>query len=279
MQVIKKIGEMKRFSDELRGQGKTISFVPTMGALHEGHLSLMRKGREIGNVLVVSIFVNEIQFAAGEDFTRYPRDLEGDMGKMKEVGVDIVFAPAREDMYPTRFQTYVEVKALEAYLCGSHRAGHFRGVATVVLKLFNIVKPTFAFFGEKDYQQLKIIQKMVEDLNLDVEIIGMPLVRGKDGLALSSRNSYLSPIERKIAPSIPEALTEIKRKFERGYRDAKGLTELGKRILLKVGITSIDYVEICDPETLEGKETAESGDLVAVAVRVGNTRLIDNIRL
>src|SRR5919108_5437199 len=183
---------MQSLANEERRDGKRISLVPTMGALHEGHLDLISEARKIGDVLVVSIFVNPTQFGPNEDFTKYPRDLAGDLRKIESLGVDIVFTPTPEEMYPEGFQTYVEVEKLQEHLCGLFRPGHFRGVATVVLKLFNIIRPHVALFGEKDYQQLKIIQRMVKDLNLDVEVSGFPTVREKNGLALSSRNAYLS---------------------------------------------------------------------------------------
>jgi len=270
---------MQSLANEIRGKGKTVSFVPTMGALHDGHLNLIYEGRKKGDILVVSIFVNPTQFAPNEDLNEYPRNLDGDLEKIRGIGVDIVFTPTIEEMYPDGFQTYVEVKELEEQLCGRFRTGHFRGVATVVLKLFNIVKPHFALFGEKDYQQLKIIQRMVKDLNLEVTVIGYPTVRDKNGLALSSRNSYLSEDEKEKAVSVSRALRQIKREFDRGLRDSKTITLVGKNILKEVGIDKIDYLEICDPETLTPKELAEGGDLVAVAVRLGGARLIDNTRL
>ena len=279
MKVISTVKEMQTLANEARRQGRTISFVPTMGALHDGHLKLISEGRKIANLLVVSIFVNPTQFGPKEDLNKYPRDLERDIEKIAPIGVDIVFNPGVEEIYPTGFQTYVEVTELEGQLCGRFRPGHFRGVATVVLKLFNIVKPDFALFGEKDYQQLKIVRKMVEDLNLEVKIVGFPTVRDKDGLALSSRNSYLSPGERRRALSLYRALFEIRKEFQMGIRDSKEITEIGEKILKDVGITDIDYLEICDSETLEPKASAEVGDLVAVAVRLGGARLIDNTRL
>ncbi len=279
LKVINTVKEMQTLANEVRERGRTISFVPTMGALHDGHLKLISEGRKMADFLVVSIFVNPAQFGPNEDLNKYPRDLERDLEKMTPIGVDIVFNPRVEEIYPAGFQTYVEVEELEGQLCGRFRPGHFRGVATVVLKLFNIVKPDFALFGEKDYQQLKIIRKMVEDLNLEVKIVGFPTVRDKDGLALSSRNSYLSPGERRRALSLHRALLEIRREFQMGVRDSKKITETGEKILKEVGITDIDYLEICDPETLEPKASAEVGDLVAVAVRLGGARLIDNARL
>lgn len=279
MRIISSIREMQGLVNGVIRTGKRISLVPTMGALHEGHINLINEGRNRGDVLVVSIFVNPTQFGLSEDFTKYPRDLEGDLSKIEDLGVDIVFAPNLEEIYPEGFQTYVEVKELQEHLCGHFRPGHFRGVATVVLKLFNIVKPQVALFGEKDYQQLKIIQRMVKDLNLEVEVIGYPIVREKDGLALSSRNVYLLMNERNSASQVSKALREIKRKFDMGCRNTNLMVEFGKKILEETGINDIDYLEICDPETLESKELAGRGDLLAVAVRIKGTRLIDNIRL
>ncbi|HEY7535353.1 MAG TPA: pantoate--beta-alanine ligase [Thermodesulfobacteriota bacterium] len=279
MRIINGAREMQGIANDAIKNGKKISLVPTMGALHEGHINLISEGRIRGDILVVSIFVNPTQFGPDEDFRKYPRDLEGDLLKMGNLGVDIVFAPSLEEMYQEEFQTYVEVKELQEHLCGPSRPGHFRGVATVVLKLFNIVKPHIALFGEKDYQQLKIIQRMVKDLNLEVEVIAYPIIRDRDGLALSSRNAYLSTSEKKSAYSVPTALREIKKKFDMGCKNSKLMVEFGKKILEETGIENIDYLEICDSETLKSKELAESGNLVALAVRVGGTRLIDNIRL
>jgi pantoate--beta-alanine ligase len=279
VKLISAVKEMQGMASEVRIQGKIISFVPTMGALHDGHLRLISEGRRRGDILVVSIFVNPTQFSHNEDLNEYPRNLDGDLEKMKDLGVDVVFTPTKEEIYPEGFQTYVEVKVLQEYLCGIIRPEHFKGVATVVLKLFNIVKPHVALLGEKDDQQLKIIQRMVKDLNLEVEIKGFLIVRDKNGLALSSRNSYLSSDEKERAFSVSKALSEIKKEFDKGIRDTKTIIEAGEKTLREVGITNIEYLEICDPETLKRKELAEGGDLVAVAVRLGGARLIDNIRL
>lgn len=279
VKLITAVKEMQGIANEMRRQGKIIAFVPTMGALHDGHLKLISEGSAKGDVLVVSIFVNPAQFSPSEDLKKYPRNLAGDLEKLNEVGADVVFTPTAEEIYPEEFQTYVEVKELQEHLCGLFRPGHFSGVATVVLKLFNIVKPHIAFFGEKDYQQLKIIQRMVKDLNLEVEIIGFPIIRDENGLALSSRNSYLATDENKRVLSISRALREIKKEFDRGNRDTKAIIEIGEKTLRKVGINDIDYLEICNPETLKRKELAEGGDLVALAVRLGGARLIDNITL
>ncbi len=279
IRVVDKIKEMQSLSNSIRKEGHKISFVPTMGALHEGHLSLIRKAKEKGEFLVVSIFVNPTQFGPNEDFNKYTRDLEGDLGRIKEIGVDVVFFPDIDEIYPDGFETYVEVQELQKPLCGQFRPGHFKGVATVVLMLFNIVKPDIAIFGEKDYQQLKIIQKMARDLHLEIEIIGLPIVRENDGLALSSRNAYLSKKEREQAIALSKALGEIRQRFDQDQNDVSGLIHEGTEILNESLINDIDYLEIRDGNTLESKKEAKSGDLVAIAARVGQTRLIDNIKL
>ena len=263
----------------LKKEGKTIGLVPTMGYLHKGHISLMKCSKRDNDVTVVSIFVNPIQFGENEDFDKYPRDIERDLKICKDVGVDYIFNPQYKDMYPDGYSTYVEVKILTENLCGAFRKGHFKGVTTVVNKLFNIVKPNRAYFGKKDYQQLKVIQKMVKDLNMDIEIIGCPIVREKDGLAMSSRNKYLSSEERKSALSLSKALLEAKKRFLEGEKDSKVLKNLIVNIISSYPNTKIQYVEIVDPENLQSKEIVEKGDIIAIAVFVGRTRLIDNIEL
>lgn len=270
------IREMQEFSNGLRKEGKTIAFVPTMGALHDGHISLMREGKKHGDVLIASVFVNPAQFGRNEDFQGYMRDTDGDLKKMTAAGVDIAFFPHADEIYPPGYETYVEVTELEKPLCGRFRPGHFRGVATVVLKLFNIVKPNVAIFGEKDYQQLQIIKKMVRDLNLEVKIIGIPIVREENGLAMSSRNSYLSPEERKKAAYLSLALSEIKKRFDGGERDTSALVKEGYGVLGGASICDVDYFEIRDGATLRDKVIASPGDVAALAVRIGNARLIDN---
>jgi pantoate--beta-alanine ligase len=279
IRVVNGIGEMQALSNSLRRVGRTISFVPTMGALHEGHISLMKAGRKSGDVLVASVFVNPTQFAPGEDYDSYTRDTDGDLGKMTDAGVNIAFFPNAEAIYPPDFETYVEVTELEKPLCGRFRPGHFRGVATVVLKLFNIVKPHIALFGEKDYQQLQIVKKMVRDLNLDIEIRGMPIAREKSGLAMSSRNAYLTSEEREKAVSLSRTLLEIKKRFEGGEMDTRRLVRRGYEILRDASVSDVDYLEIRDGETLGEKASAARGDVAALAVRIGNARLIDNILL
>ncbi len=274
--LVEKVKEMQNLSDSMRCDGKKICFVPTMGYLHEGHLSLMRKGRELGDILVVSIFVNPIQFGPKEDYAVYPRDLERDLRLMEEIPVDVVFYPDVSEMYPEGFQTFVEVEKLSKPLCGKSRPGHFRGVTTVVTKLLNIVKPHVAIFGEKDYQQLKVIERMVKDLNIDVEIVGMPIVREKDGLAMSSRNTYLSEEERKRATSIYRALKKAKEAFISGEKNPRVLEDLVRKTIQG----DVEYAEVVDPETLEKiEDKIQENALIAVAVRIGKTRLIDNTLL
>ncbi len=279
IKVVDKIKDMQTLSSNVRKEGRIIAFVPTMGALHEGHLSLIRKAKEKGEFLVVSIFVNPSQFGPDEDYKKYTRDLEGDLRKIKEIGVDVVFSPDINEIYPDGFETYVEVQELQKPLCGQFRPGHFKGVATVVLMLFNIVKPDIVIFGEKDYQQLKIIQKMARDLHLEVEVVGLPIIREDDGLALSSRNVYLSKKEREQARALSEALGEIRMRFNQGQNDISDLIHEGREVLNKSLIHDIDYLEIRNGNTLECKEEAKSGDLVALAAKIGHTRLIDNIKL
>jgi len=279
IKIVDNIKDMQSLSNNTRRDGKTISFVPTMGALHEGHLTLMRAAKEKGDYLVVSIFVNPTQFGPNEDFNKYTIDLEGDIKKISSIGVDAVFFPDVDEIYPDGYETYVEVQELQKPLCGQHRPGHFKGVATVVLKLFNIVKPDVAVFGEKDYQQLLIIKKMVRDLHLEIEILGMPIVREDDELALSSRNAYLSDEERERALSLSKSLKTIRSEFKKGKQDIQELVKLGKSILNDSSINDIDYLEIRDGNTLKIEQNAKKGDIVAVAAKVGNARLIDNTKL
>jgi pantoate--beta-alanine ligase len=275
--LVKKPEEMTRISKEVLKSSKTIGFVPTMGYLHEGHLSLVRRARKENDFVVVSIFVNPIQFGPSEDYERYPRDLERDLKLLEECEVDVVFNPSVSDMYPEGFSTFVEVKGITEVLCGAKRPGHFRGVCTVVAKLFNIVKPTRAYFGKKDYQQLKVIERMVKDLNFDVEIVGCPIVREKDGLAMSSRNVYLNPEERKSATVLYRSLKLASDLYRKGEKDPnvyrKKMEELIKS---EPHVKKIDYIEIVDGETLKPVKEVKEGTLIALAVFVGNARLIDN---
>jgi pantoate--beta-alanine ligase len=276
MEVIESISEMKNLVKEWKRQGLSIGFVPTMGYLHEGHLALVRRVKELSDRVVVSIFVNPIQFAPGEDYQRYPRDLERDKALLEEEGVDVLFVPTAQEMYPPGFQTYVEVKELSSGLCGRYRPGHFVGVATVVLKLFNIVQPDIAVFGEKDYQQLKVIQRMVQDLNLDVKIIPHPTVREVDGLAMSSRNTYLSPEERKSAIALYKALNLAEELVNQGEKRVATLKEKLKEFIESYPYTKVQYIEFVHPETLKEVERVDEPTLLALAVFVGKARLIDN---
>lgn len=276
MEIIEKIGKMQERAEQLRISGETISFVPTMGFFHEGHLELMRVGKNTGSKLVISIFVNPIQFGPSEDFERYPRDLEGDLKKAEDVGVDIVFIPSVEEMYPEGFQTKVSVRDLTQHLCGLSRPGHFDGVTTVVAKLFNIVKPHIAIFGQKDYQQLTVISRMVMDLNMDIKIVGVPTVREPDGLAMSSRNTYLKEEERESALSLVRSLELAQNLLNKGEDDPGKIKEEIERFIRKHPYTEIDYVSVCDPDTLEELKTIPDRALVALAVKVGSARLIDN---
>lgn len=267
--------EMQRTALRIRGEGRRIAFVPTMGYLHEGHASLLREGRRRGDLLVLSIFVNPTQFGPTEDLDRYPRDLERDLGIARDCGVDIVFTPASGSIYPPGYQTFVEVTELSRPLCGASRPGHFRGVATVVAKLLMIVSPHTALFGEKDFQQLAVIRRMVQDLMIPVEIVGMPIVREPDGLAMSSRNSYLSAGERRRALCLVGAIRRVRESYRRGTTDVETLRGEAEEVIIDAcGV--IDYLDFRDHRTLEPVETADDGTLFALAVRIGATRLIDN---
>lgn len=258
-----------------RGE-RRISFVPTMGYLHEGHASLLREGRKRGDVLVLSIFVNPIQFGKNEDLERYPRDLEKDCLLAEKCGVDIVFIPTVGEMYPKGFQTGVTVRDISLPLCGASRPGHFDGVATVVTKLLNIVRPDVALFGNKDYQQLAVIRRMVADLNLPVEIAGMPIVRESDGLAMSSRNAYLSVTERKSALCLYRAIKRARGLYIDGERSVAALTAETCAIIRQESTAKIDYVEFRDGATLDELTVADNSTVLALAVKIGQTRLIDN---
>ncbi len=267
---------------EARAAGRRLTLSPTMGFLHEGHLSLMREARRRagpGGLSLVSIFVNPAQFGPGEDLGRYPRDLAGDLAKCARAGVDLVFSPERpEQLYPPGFQTWVEVTGVSQGLCGARRPGHFRGVATVVLKLLNLTRPEVAFFGEKDWQQLQVIRALARDLDLGVEIVGMPIVREPDGLALSSRNAYLSAEERVRALSLSRALQEAAGRAAAGERDPAALAAGARRRLEEAGVR-VDYVEVVHPETLQPVERAVPGSRMLLAAFAGTTRLIDNLAL
>ncbi len=279
IEIITTIKAMQARSDRMRQEGKTIVFVPTMGFFHEGHLSLMREGPKNGDDLVVSIFVNPTQFAPGEDFEDYPRDFERDLELCRKEGVDAVFAPDAEEMYGKGFHIHVELEKLPNHLCGISRPKFFKGVATVVTKLFNIVKPHVAVFGLKDYQQFLVIRQMVRDLYLEIEIIGAPTVREPDGLAMSSRNNYLSPEQRVYALSLYKSLKKSQALVESGIQDAAGIINAATELIQSNPETEIDYINICDPETLDDIETIDRPALMALAVKVGKSRLIDNMIL
>lgn len=274
---VTEIPEMRRIVSKWRRAGGKVGFVPTMGYFHRGHLALMEKAREENDYVAVSLFVNPTQFGPGEDFAHYPRDPERDRRLAEEAGVDALFYPAPETMFPGDYQTYVEVTGLSQGLCGASRPGHFRGVATVVTKLFNIVTPDRAYFGEKDAQQLRVIRKMVADLNLPVEIRAVPTVREKDGLAMSSRNSYLTPEERRQATVLYQSLLWAKARLAEGERDPARLAAGMQRIIAGYPLVKPEYIEFRDDETLAPLVEIKGKVLIAVAARVGKARLIDNI--
>lgn len=280
MEIIEKIEDMKKKSQSLRENNEVLGLVPTMGYLHQGHLSLIRMAKKECSKVIISIFVNPTQFRPGEDFEKYPRDLERDCKLSEEEGVDYIFHPSAEEMYGKDYLTFVEVEKLSKIMCGVARPGHFRGVCTVVLKLFNIVNPHKAYFGEKDYQQLVIIKKMVEDLNLSLVVRAGPIIREEDGLAMSSRNKYLSTEERKDAVIIYKCLNLAQELVDKGEKD---LLKIKKVVLEKLkekkSVSKIDYFDFRNPESLEEiKVIGEHPDkiLAAAAVWIGNTRLIDN---
>ncbi len=277
MQVIKTIQAMKERSSQARVEGEVIVFVPTMGFFHEGHLSLMREGRKLGDLLVVSLFVNPTQFGPNEDFKNYPRDFESDRKMAEGVGTDILFAPEAGEMYPPDHQTLVRVEKVTQNLCGRSRPTHFQGVTTVVAMLFEIVVPHVAIFGEKDYQQLVTIKQMVRDLHMNVEVVGMPTVREADGLAMSSRNSNLLPEERKAALSLYRSLQKAEELLQKGERNTDQILQEMKRILQAEPLVNIDYAQVCDARTLEDVNRIEGDVVVALAAYLGKTRLIDNL--
>lgn len=277
MKIIKKISQMQRISYDLHIKGKKIAFVPTMGFLHDGHLRLVDVAAKYGDVVVVSIFVNPIQFGREEDFSRYPRDTSGDIKKLMAHKTDIVFMPGSEEMYPEGFETYVEVTEISRPLCGRFRPGHFRGVATIVAKLLNIVRPHYAIFGRKDYQQLLVIKRMVDDLNFSTRIVGVDTVREGDLLAMSSRNSYLSPRERKISSHFAESLYLAERLYKSGkFKKPGEIVDFVKDYLKCFKDINMQYVEILNASNLNEVKDFSSDMVLAAAVFVGKTRLIDN---
>ena len=279
MKVFTKIVEIQEHIRQLKRAGKQIGFVPTMGYLHAGHLSLIEAAVKENDLVVVSIFVNPKQFGPREDFAEYPRDLERDLDLISQAGGEIVFIPETAEIYPENFQSYVEVREITANLCGAKRPGHFLGVATVVNKLFNIIKPDKAYFGQKDAQQCQVIKRMVLDLNMDVEIIICPIVREADGLALSSRNVYLNQEERKQATVLSQALFKAQELIRDGERDSTTIKNIMEKMITQKPLAKIDYISIVDEITLQDVQHLNQNILIALAVKFGNTRLIDNIIL
>jgi len=276
MDVITSVHQMKLFSARARATNKRIAFVPTMGFLHEGHLSLMREGKKRGDVLVVSVFVNPTQFGPSEDFERYPRDFARDSRMAEEVGVDVFFAPEAKEMYPPNHQSFIRVTDVTRGLCGKSRPTHFQGVATIVGMLFNIVRPHVALFGEKDFQQLVTIQQMVRDLHMDTEVVGMPIVREADGLAMSSRNTYLNADERRAALSLHRSLEHARELISRGELRASVLAKEVNEVIQSEPLVRVDYVEVCDARTLEPVDRIDRDTVIALAAYIGKVRLIDN---
>jgi pantoate--beta-alanine ligase len=276
---IQTIAEMKAACRQLTRAGKTLGFVPTMGALHEGHLSLVRASRSHCDMTAVSIFVNPLQFGPTEDLSKYPRTLERDGAMLEQVGVELLFIPTVDEMYPAGAKTHVLVEGLSDKLDGASRPGHFRGVTTVVTKLFEIVRPDCAFFGQKDAAQVAVLRKLVKDLDMDVEMVVCPIVREKDGLAMSSRNIYLTPEQRQQALVLQRALMRVQTAAEEGERDAAKLAEIGRQVIAEEPGARLDYLAIVDPETLDSVADVSRGALVAVAAYFGTTRLIDNFFL
>ena len=276
MKIIKTIEDMKQLRLKL---AEPVGFVPTMGYLHEGHLSLVRRARAENTSVVVSIFINPTQFGPREDLNGYPRDPQRDLAMLEKERADIVFMPSAAEMYPPQFNSWVEVGKITKRLEGASRPGHFRGVTTVVAKLFNIVQPTRAYFGQKDAQQLAVIKKMVSDLDMNLEIVAVPTLREPDGLAMSSRNTYLNPEERQAATVLYQALTLAQQLWSQGERDAERLRREMKALIKKQLLATIDYVSIADAETLDELDTVNPPALVSLAVKIGRTRLIDNLVL
>ncbi len=277
MKIIRKIKLMQEYVQKQRQAGKTIGFVPTMGALHEGHLSLIRQAAKENDIVVISIFVNPTQFGPKEDFKKYPRPMAKDLRLAKSAGADVIFNPKAEEMYPAGYQTYVEVGKIAEGLCGASRPGHFRGVATIVAKLFNAVPADKAYFGQKDYQQTQVIKQLVKDLNISAQIVACPIIREKDGLAMSSRNQYLSPKERKSATCLYEALKIAKAMINSGIKDVSKTKKEMRNIIESNLSARVDYIEIVDAETMQSVTRIKGKVTIALAVFIGKTRLIDNV--
>lgn len=279
MEILKTIKDARSYINELKKQGNTIGLVPTMGYFHDGHLELMKSSIKKGHETIVSLFINPTQFGPAEDFDNYPKDLQRDLYLAEKIGVRAIFMPAIKDMYPEGYKTYVEVEGLSSVLCGEHRPIHFKGVATVVLKLFNIIQPHEAFFGQKDGQQVIIIKKMLQDLDLDISIEVVSTVREKDGLAMSSRNAYLSPAERQAAPILYQTLKLLEEMILKGERKVSLLIDAGKDNILKEPLADLQYVSIKSTDNLSDLEELKGEFMIAIAVKIGPARLIDNLVL
>lgn len=277
MQIINSVRDMQNYVVAKRAENKTIGFVPTMGYLHQGHLKLMLEARKTDDIVVASIFVNPLQFGLGEDYEKYPRDISRDASLAQSVGVDVLFVPETAEMYPNGYNTFVNVEKITEGLCGAARPGHFKGVTTVVAKLFNIIQPTNAYFGQKDAQQVTVIQQMVVDLNMPLKIVIVPIVREEDGLALSSRNVYLGHEERQQALVLSRALKKAKEMIDSGERGADKILLAMQNIISEASLAAINYIEIVDAEHLEKLETLSGKVLIAIAVKFPSARLIDNI--
>lgn len=276
MQIIRRVSEMQSWSDVQRQAGKKIAFVPTMGFLHEGHLSLVREAKNCADIVVVSIFVNPMQFNQQSDFAAYPRNDEQDRRFLRELATDVLFSPNPLEMFPDDYQTAVEVEKVSKPLCGTVRPGHFRGVTTVVAKLFNMVKPHVALFGEKDFQQCVVVKRMVKDLNMDLEILALPTIREVDGLAMSSRNARLSPTERNVSLCVSRALNRGHELVSQGEQQAAAVLRAVQEIINKEEGTRLEYASLCNPDTLQEVTQVTLPTLLAIAVWVGDVRLIDN---
>lgn len=277
MEIIQRTLQMKEASKKARSDGKVIGLVPTMGFLHEGHLNLVNEARKMSDVVVVSIFVNPAQFGPNEDFDRYPRDITRDAELLTNENVDTIFLPKTEEIYPENYQTYVKVRELGERLEGASRPGHFEGVTTIVMKLFHIVDPHFAFFGQKDAQQMIIVRRMIQDMNMDVEVIRVPIVRERDGLAISSRNIFLTPEQRAAAPVLFRALEQAVKRVEEGERKSKTIVKEMKEMIESEKEARIDYVAVTDLVELKDVRTIRGRCLISVAAFFGTTRLIDNV--
>ncbi len=279
MRLIKEIDDIRAAVDEARRGGERVVLVPTMGALHRAHVLLFERAREVGDLVVATIFVNPAQFGPDEDLDAYPRRLESDIEKAGAAGVDYLFCPTPETVYSDGFSTFIEVGGLGENLCGQSRPGHFRGVATVVLKLFNMVRPDAAIFGLKDFQQFAVIKRLVRDLNMEIELVGVEIMREPDGLAVSSRNGYLNARERESASVVPASLEAASHLFTKGERSSEKLISEVKKYIEKEGSAVVDYISVCDADSLKDIDIIESRALLAIAVKIGRTRLIDNVVL